>query len=372
MRILSSVALAAAASLAMPATAATFSATSATLRSVFAKVSAGDTIILRGSISQTQLKNRSFSRAVTINASKAVFTGKLMIDDVQNLRIIGGTWGAANASWQGGGSAIVNRGSNIEFVRPTVIGNGSDNARGIRFTGTAGASVSGGSFTRLSQAVGVNGVTNSSFTSNRITNATSDGFNIVNSHFVTVSGNICSGTNPHAGAHPDCVQLWSLAGQPVQSDIRILNNKAYGATQGFTSFDAARGGGLRIEMSGNFANISYPQGIACYACVDSIFRDNRLVTAPGARYQTRMNIVGGYNNIIEGNILGLRPGANSFAYEYADLGMPYGEDSFASSKFSEDNFAIASVPEPMTWLQLITGFALIGVFTRRRAAVATA
>lgn len=363
---LSRLAIGTAAVLALPAQGATFSATSATLKAVFAQVSSGDTIILRGEIPKIQLKNRSFTSAVTINASKAVFTGKLMIDDVDNLRIVGGTFGSSTSSWQDGGMAAINNGSYIQFSRPKMIGNGLGASRGINFKNTASASVTNGNFTGLSVAVGVNGVSNSNFSNNRIVDSTSDGFNIVNSHFVTVSGNICSGTRPSAGAHPDCVQLWSLAGQPVQSDIRILNNKAYGATQGFTSFDSARGGGLRIEISNNLANVSYAQGVACYACVDSIFRDNRLITAPGAKHRTNLNIVGGRNNIVEGNTLGLRPSGNTFTYDYLELEAFTGDSMFESSKIGDSPFAAASVPEPEAWLQLLTGFALIGFFSRKR------
>ncbi len=343
--------------------AATYSATSADLRSVFANASAGDRIILRGAFGRTALQRRSFSKRVTIDASRAVFNGRLKIDDVHNLQIVGGTFGSKSAKWQGGGSAVVSRGSEIRFLRPTIIGNGKGTARGIFMRETDGASIMGGQFTGLRVAAVLSGTTDGLISNNRVLASTSDGFNIVNSHAVTVTRNSCTGGRPSPGAHPDCVQLWSLAGQPVQSDIRILDNRAVGATQGFTSFDPHRGGGLRIVMSGNFAETSHPQGIACYACVDSIFTGNTLRTAAGARFVTRMSIVGGGNNVIRDNDIGGRPPSGSRS-SFSDIAL---------QQSGLDGFGVgvqAAVPEPMTWVQLLIGFGLTGLLARRRAASA--
>ncbi|MBC7521098.1 MAG: PEPxxWA-CTERM sorting domain-containing protein [Sandarakinorhabdus sp.] len=99
-------------------------------------------------------------------------------------------------------------------------------------------------------------------------------------------------------------------------------------------------------MSDNYANILFPLGIACYACVDSVFTNNVMVTAPGARYRTRMAIVGGSNNIISGNVLG--------AYPPVVKAITLAAGS------------AAAVPEPMIWAQLIAGFGVVGVIARRR------
>ncbi|GGI91362.1 hypothetical protein GCM10007973_29590 [Polymorphobacter multimanifer] len=353
--------------------AATYSATNANFRTVFEQAAAGDKIILRGTIGPTTLRARNFSRMVTIDATSAKFTGRLKIDDVHNLRIVGGTFGSSKANWQFGGTAVVNRGSEIHFLRPIIIGNGKGTARGIFVRDTVGASVVGGQFTGMRLGASFSGVRDGLISQNQVTKSTSDGFNVVNSHSVTVSRNTCTGGRPSAGAHPDCVQLWSLAGQPVQSDIRILNNTAYGATQGFTSFDPHRGGGLRIQMSGNFAEISHPQGIACYACVDSIFTRNTLRTAVGARFVTRMSIVGGSNNLIENNDIGPRPAfltrSGFEAPDAAFASAAFAGDAFAGAAFASAGMQ-AAVPEPLTWVQLLIGFGLTGLLVRRRLAIA--
>lgn len=157
-----------------------------------------------------------------------------------------------------------------------------------------------------------------------------------------------------------------------------------GATQGFTSFTPSSGGGLRIFMLNNRVNLSYSQGIACYNCVDSVFSGNMLTTIPGSDHQTRINIVGGRNNIISNNSIGnfVRPLKSNVLLSTADqtafddLGAStanwadWGWDATASTPLSAAAlaaFAInASVPEPGTWLQLLAGMMAIGWVARRR------
>lgn len=323
-------------------------------------MSSGDTIVLRGKIDAQQLRNRSFSNAVTIDAKSASFNGQLIISNVNNLKILGGTFGSSVATWQESGSVNIYGGSNINFVGPKVTGNGGSTARGLRFTDTVGASVENGIFTGLRLGVAMTNVTNGKLLNNTVNKATSDGFNIVGSHGVIASNNVCQGTTIFLGAHADCIQMWSLAGTPVQSDITIVGNSAYGNTQGFTSFDPARGGGLRINISDNRVETSMPQGIACYNCVDSIFSNNLLITMAGSRFRTTMNIIGGHDNTISGNTIrgqqftGLLDEVETDAGFYPD----YGPASY--------DRLISSVPEPRVWSQFIAGFAIIGGVTRRR------
>jgi hypothetical protein len=330
-----------------PADAATYTATSANLNKLFDTALAGDRIILSGSFGNTVLDKRSFAKALTIDASKATFNETLSIRNVSGLSFIGGHFGSTNAPWQNFASVFVGDSSRINFSKPVIVGDAGGRGNGFSFYAVTDMSVTGGNFTGLKRAIGLRGVTKGMLAKNMIQQSTSEGFNIVSSHGVTASRNTCTGTSAFVGTHPDCIQLWSIAGEPVQSDIRLINNKAYGATQGFTSFDPDRGGGLRITMSGNYANITYSLGIACYACVDSVFTNNIMVTAPGARFRTRMAIVGGSNNIISGNVLGEYPPPVARAMAFS-----------AGSA--------AAVPEPLIWAQLIAGFVIIGSIARRR------
>ena len=168
-------------------------------------------------------------------------------------------------------------------------------------------------------------------------------------------------------------------------------------------------------MSRNRVETTMPQGVACYRCVDSIFTDNLMITAPGANHMTRMNIIGGSNNIIRGNTQGARPNstpddllamtsrstfdsaaslvaAASFdtmsAFELAEyedfLAFEDGWDftgDFADKSYDTADYvgleqaklglALAAVPEPGVWAQLIAGFGLVGAATRRRRRLQT-
>jgi hypothetical protein len=361
--------------LAVPAYAVTLMATSSSFSSVFASANAGDTIVLSGRFGRLDLANRSFDTPLRIDATRASFSGPLNIVRLNGLSVTGGRFGPG--AWQNAGTIRVFESSNIGFTRPILTGDGLGAARGLTFTNSDGFSVTGGSFSGFRLAIGVIESTDGLLASNRITRATSDGMNIVGSHRVTARGNVCSGGIPSAGAHPDCIQLWSIAGKPPQSDIRLLRNVANGPTQGFTSFTPANGGGLRISMIGNRVNTSMPQGIACYGCVDSIITDNVLTTLPGSLYRTSLNVVGGSNNIVARNSIGPRVAAPRLAEAgsgFADSFLYDGEgDAFADFEGNRfyDAFAVpgafAEVPEPATWLQLLTGFALIGSLLRRRS-----
>lgn len=354
-----------------PAKAVSLLATSSTFKSVFAAAAAGDTIILKGSFGRIDLANRSFATPLRIDASQASFSYTLSLRNIHGLSMTGGRFGPG--SWQNGGTIRVQDSSNIGFINPVLTADGLGAARGLTFTNTDGFSVTGGSFSGFRLAIGSISSSDGTLTNNRITRATSDGINIVGSHRVTASGNSCAGGIPSPGAHADCIQLWSISGKPPQSDIKLLYNTATGNTQGFTSFNPASGGGLRISMIGNRVDTSMPQGIACYGCVDSIITDNVLTTLPGARYRTSLNVFGGSNNIVANNSIGPRVAVTPPPIDpprdivppdrrTGSLTVPVASgfgDLQRSSPF-------AAVPEPATWLSLITGFALVGCLARRR------
>ncbi len=337
--------------------AATVGATSASFASVFAHAKAGDTIVLSGKFAATTLLGRSFATTVTIDARAATFTDTFTIKNSSGLTVLGGHFGSATGQTRTGTAVAVYNGDHISFIDPVVVGDGSGAGHGIAFSGTSNATVTGGQFSGLRLGLGIQSLTNATVSGNSFTGETSDGINIADSHLVTASGNICSGSVPSAGAHPDCIQLWSLIGKPIQSDIRILDNQAYGDTQGFTSFNPGDASGLRIQISGNYLDVSQPQGIACYGCFDSMVTDNVLATIPGSRWQSIIRVIGGANNIVSGNTIGdLTPAAVS---ALARTG-PAGARSTAAAMA-----LAAAVPEPLLWAQLLAGFGLVGAALRR-------
>jgi hypothetical protein len=374
--------------------AATYLATSANFASVFYAAKAGDRIVASGNFGTMLLRDRSFSTPITIDATNARFTDTLMLKQVSGVNFTAGTFGSATGPTRSNQAVIITGGSFINFNAPTVVGNGF--GQGLMFNGTSNVGVRNGTFTSLGRGMAFTSVTNGVIDRNRFLASSSDGIAIVDSHFVTATNNNCSGTVPAPGAHPDCIQMWSLSGRPVQSDIVIADNTATGSTQGFTSFDPGRGGGLRISFLRNRVDTNYPQGIACYACVDSLIADNVLTSMADARWITTINVVGGRNNILRNNSIGPLGGAGgssrSSMSTFDDVTgiasmaavVPGGFARLATSAFGEDNLdfsnwltaddlalgsaasAVTGVPEPTVWLQLLAGMAAIGMALRRR------
>lgn len=335
-----------------PALAVQLDATSANLKSVLAAVASGDTIRLSGAFDGFALQNRSFTNRVKIYASGATFTNTVSINNVTNLDFVGGTFGSAATRYQDGGTIRVVGGSGIRFLSPTLVGDGAGKARGISFSDTTRFTVDRGKFEGFRLAVAVGDSTRGTVSNNRITKATSDGINIAGSHFITARGNHCSNTIISLGAHPDCIQLWSRVGEPIQSDIKIQFNQAHGYTQGFTSFDPGDASGLRIEITDNIVATSLPQGIACYGCFDSLITRNTLTTLPGANHRTTIRAPGGANNIVTANSVGAFTRAPAMDLMFDMAG------------------SAASVPEPLTWMQMIFGLGLVGLAVRKRGAIA--
>lgn|GEM_PF-6541608 len=298
------------------------------------------------------------------------------------MNIVGGRFGSSAGPTKYGRAVVIYGGSNISFSKPVVVGNGDE--QGIAFNDTINASVVNGSFSNNHSAIGLTRVTNGTLRGNKIYGAVSDGIDIAGSHNVSATYNTCSKGAPGPGVHPDCIQLWSIAGLPVQSDIMLAHNSATGPTQGFTSFDPAKGGGLRIWMLHNTVYTSYSQGIAWHGCVDSNISYNSVRTIAGSAHMTDINIIGGSNNIVFGNTIGafVRPAAaptldgTTVAAPFMDSFAP--ALSFASALGDAASFdfgaseSMAAVSEPAAWTLLIAGFGTAGAAVRRSRRVVAA
>ena len=339
------------------ASAAILTADSTNLTRVFAAAKDGDTIKVSGTFKSIALQNRTFATRVTLDATDAVFADTVTIKNVHGLNILRGTFGSRTAMMRSLRTVAVQTSSNIKFQSNKFIGTGAIGTKdadiGLTIRDSKLVQVSGANFSNLRLGIGVNSSSNIKLGSNKFVEMTSDGINIANSHRVTATANNCSGTTIFLGAHPDCIQLWSVLGQPVQSDIALIRNVATGATQGFTSFNPEDGGGIRISMIGNIVSTSFPQGIACYKCVDSIFTDNVITTPFEAKWRTMMHIKYGTNNILSNNSIGLKAGSL--------LGAGDGSASLARGIAN----SVTGVPELSEWLMLTIGFGLVGYFNRR-------
>ena len=309
------------------AAATTVVVTPSTLVAAFNAAQGGDTLQLVGTFGAQSLRNRAFAQILTIDASSASFTDKFELDNVKNVRFSGGSFDlSGDAAWTKG--ILLNGGQNVYIDGVSVAGSGLQ--WGVSVVGTGNAQITNGTFSGLNAAVLFGSVTGGVASHNTITGAESDGIDIADSHFITASNNSCSSGLPGLGVHPDCIQLWSVSGNPLQSDITVINNRATGPTQGFTSFSGG-GGGLRLKFIGNAVNTSFSQGVACYDCIDSVIANNRVSTLPGSTYQTVINVIGGSGNAVYGNsVAAYQPSDDRLGTADGDVAVAPGDGTAAA------------------------------------------
>jgi parallel beta-helix repeat protein len=302
-----------------------------------------------------------------------------LLQGVQNLSIIGGTYGRTDADTREWATLGIFNSSNISVSKATVLGNGNLRGAGIRVTGSEFVTVRDNHLSGHFGSIMLYSSNNSLITRNNMIEASSDGIQIVDSNRVIVSSNSCSKFNRGPGAHPDCIQLWSVANRPLQSDIFILNNSAIGDMQAFLSSDPKTGSGTRLTFAGNYAAVTFTHTVTCGNCIYSTFFDNVLANLPNAvrgpgtlkigtrdRGTSPTNIIGSnplYD--LRGRTDGWMPTPTwtSFVPDIAGLvGSKWDDRSFGF------NLAVASsaVPEPATWLMLGFGFLAVGRQLRQR------
>jgi nitrous oxidase accessory protein NosD len=348
-------------------------------RTVLASLRSGDTLRIAGSFANPLvLSNRDFGN-VQVDASAATFQGGLVLSNVHNLAFSGGTFGRSDLDIRAWHTVRVQFSSNISLAQGLFLGNSDNRGSGLLVVQSNQVTVSDSQFTGHGTGLGVRSSSNVLVTRNAITGSFADGINVVDSRRVIVSSNSCSAFTPGAGSHPDCIQLWSLTGRPLQSDIAILNNSAIGNMQAFVSFDPRTGSGERLIFAGNYAAVTFTHGVSCTRCNDSIFIDNVLSNLPEARWGApTVRLTEGLRNIVANNqsfdVRGLagQPGFALAAPTYSSY-TPLWSDGvgsqiggLVSSGFFSPSVAISSVPEPASWLMLGVGFAAVGRQLRRR------
>lgn len=365
--------------LAVPAAAAatgrTLIATAANINTVLGSARAGDTVELQGNFtSQVRLHNRDFG-GVTINASGATLVNGMLVQNVQNINITGGTFGNVNGNTTSWHAIDIMNSSHISVANARFVGNNDTTGAGLRLLNSNFATVRDNSFSGNNHNLTIMNSNNNLVARNRFHDAGSDGIQLVSSQRTIIAHNSCTGFSPGPTAHPDCIQMWTDPNMSLTSTVYVLNNYMQGPQQGIFM-----GGGLNtvnysgMTIAGNFLAGSKPHGISCYGCVNSLIEDNVVATLPNAQHRGWVRTFGiNTGTQLDGNaVFDLRGEAGPIedllpTWAWTDLTPSIG-GLVGSQNDSRDWRARATssaafmqpVPEPTTWLLLGMGFALIG------------
>ncbi len=346
--------------------------TPTTINAALAAVQPGGTLRMEGVFTTNILfRNRDFG-GVTVDASAATIEAGIRLSHVHNIQFISGVWQPS-----GSGDAIrVEDSSHVSFANGTVLGKGDKLGNGTRILRSSFVTVRDSDYDGLRNNVILFTATDSLVTGNRYENGGEDGMKIVDSQRVIASHNSCMGFTPLPGYHPDCIQLWSTVGKPLQSDIYLLNNVAIGPQQSFASFDPDELSGTRLTFAGNFAATTSGHTITCLGCIESRFENNVTVALPDAKWLAPLRVTGpGTGNVFSGNIYvdqRGQPGAPLPDRSFSDL-MPSIAGTVGSQWTNRSHLATVlndnspGVPEPANWLLLMAGFGMIGSRLRLRA-----
>lgn len=334
----------------------------------------GDTLKLSGTFESTlRIAKRDFG-GVTVDASGATLREGLFLQGVHNLNIIGGTFGRTDVDTRDWGTLRIDNSSHISVSNAMVVGNGNLKGAGIRIAASDFVTVRDNDLSGHFGSIILLSSSNSLIARNRITNAASDGINVVDSHRSIVSANTCNWSVRVGSAHPDCIQFWSIAGRPLVSDIFVLNNMAVGTMQAFFG-----GPGTRLTFAGNYAAVNFTHTISCGSCTESVFFDNVLanyydaVRGPGSLKIGNSPTNTASNNLyydLRGRTDGWMPEPTwtSFVPDIAGLvGSKWDNRSFGFRLSAGlPGMPAAAVPEPATWLMLGLGFLAVGHQLRQR------
>jgi hypothetical protein len=187
---------------------------------------------------------------------------------VSNFNSTGATYSALN---------VINS-TQILIVQPHIV-----------LPGTAGITIQG------SDTVEVSG--------SWVEQSSGDGIDIAGSSNVNVHDGACQ-ANVVTSLHPDCVQLWSVTGYPVQHII-VQNMTAVGNTMGFDLWGGTNLGANDIQFLNNTAAITQANCVGAINAQQLVVSGNDCHTLPGANGPPTLNIKGSPGAVITNNVLGL-------------------------------------------------------------------
>ncbi|CAM3153282.1 hypothetical protein SPAN111604_06915 [Sphingomonas antarctica] len=223
----------------------------------------GATVKLSGDQGVLTLRNKSWSPAITLDASNATFTG-IALDGVTGLHIRGGT----------------------------VIGPGGK-SYGVGVQRSRDIAIDGMTITGAYRGVVINKSQDIAVRNTELTGLISDGIDMASAQRVAIEHNVCSHFTPKLatfdaagvktdGDHPDCIQGWSVLGQPPTSDISVIGNRADGMMQGVFFRGTINGGFDRLVIRDNVIHVGMGNAIAVDGARGAIIQNNRVSAVRGA------------------------------------------------------------------------------------------
>jgi hypothetical protein len=346
--------------------------------SVLGSLQVGDTLRASGVFaSPLVMRNRSFAN-VTFDASNAVFQAGVVLNNVHNIKFVGGTYGRSDIDISAWHTFRVDNSSHVSVADARLIGNGDNRGSGVLVANSQFVTVRDSQFSGHMTGIGVRSSTDVLVVRNQITGSTADGINVIDNQRVIIAANSCSAFMKWPGAHSDCIQLWSRNSGPLQADIFVLNNSAIGNFQAYLSSDPKIASGTRLTFAGNFAAVSSTHTITCGNCTHSNVFGNVIANLPGANHGPGSLKLGpSITNSARDNLFfDLRgrtdgwlpaPTWTSFVpFIAGQVGSQWDDRSFGFRLALSDTNSANAVPEPATWLLLTMGFMAIGRELRRQ------
>lgn len=281
-------------------------ATPATLSAVLAKARDGDIVVLEpGVYADVAINDRTFETPLILEARDATLRG-LRAKNVSGLTIRGGefrvpapTTKASTGEQIYGGALRFDNVSRLTVTNGRFIGPGAPpgaasgpfgEGYGVFVVTGSDVTVTDGKFQGLKNGIVLSRVEGFNLSGNQFAANRSDGINVGEGRKGVIEKNECLATRIRDNEHPDCIQLWSRPTTPPVSDVVIRGNRAEGKMQGIGMFNHTRngvndGGFDRITIEDNDMRVAYPHGIALMESRDSVVRNNRVSTLPGARWR---------------------------------------------------------------------------------------
>lgn len=230
--------------------------------------------------------NKATLPGVTLDATGATFLDGVTVSASSGLRLHGGTYGTPAKDTSVTYAIQASGVTDFSVSNATFLAGPGGNRGGVQIRNGQRVTVRDSRF--VGHRTGLMGyeVTDALFVRNVFREATSDGINMVGSHRFIIADNDCFWERRIGNAHPDGIQLWSLAGKPVQSDGWILNNRIVGMMQGILSSDPKTepGSGTRLHFHGNYTAVVFSHTITGGLLTDSTATDNVLASYPGSLF----------------------------------------------------------------------------------------